>query len=77
MKRKSLILAALAAVFSLAACREDLPLPPPFVSEVSLPSEEEVIMARNEVSEFDFSVLPPEAVFNYDVTDPECEISVE
>lgn len=77
MKRISLILTALTAVFALAACREELPQPPPFVSEVSLLSEGEVLMACNEVSEFDFAVQPPEAEFIYDVTDPGCEISVE
>ena len=76
MKKISLILTALAAVFSLAACREDLPEPPPFVSEVTLLSEGDVLMAYREVSELDFAVQPPQAEFNYDVADPECEVSI-
>ena len=77
MKRISLILTALWAVFSLAACREDLPEPPPFVSEVTLLSEGEVLMACGEVSELDIAVTPPQAEFNYDVSDIDCQISVE
>ncbi len=76
MKRISLILTALTAVFSVAACREEIPEPPPFVSEVTLLSEGDVLMAYKEVSEFDFEVLPSQAEFIYDVADPQCEVSV-
>ncbi len=76
MKRIISILAALTAAFSIVACREELPEPPPFVSEVSLLSEGEVLMAYKEVSELDFAVQPPDAEFVYDVADPDCEVSV-
>lgn len=77
MKRISVILTAFWAAFSLAACREDLPEPPPFVSEITLLSEGEILMAYREVSELDFAVQPPQAEFNYDVSDIDCQISVE
>lgn len=76
MKRMSFLFAAMAAIFSIAACREDLPEPPPFVSDVALLSQGDVLMAYKEVSEFDFEVQPPQAEFVYDVSDPECEVSV-
>lgn len=66
----------MAAIFSIAACREELPEPPPFVSDVALLSQGDVLMAYKEVSEFDFEVQPPQAEFIYDVSDPECEVSV-
>lgn len=72
-----MILTALVAVFSLAACREDLPEPPPFVTDVTVLSEGDVLMAYREVSEFDISVEPPQAEFIYDVSDIDCQISVE
>ena len=76
MKRISFLFAAMAAIFSIAACREELPEPPPFVSDVALLSQGDVLMAYKEVSEFDFEVQPPQAEFIYDVSDPECEVSV-
>ena len=69
-------MAALTLVFAVTACQEELPEPPPFVSEVSLLSKDDVLMAFKEVSEFDFTVEPSQAEFIYDVGDPDCEVSV-
>lgn len=76
MKRISLIFAAVAALISSSACREELPQPPPFVSQVTVLSEGDVLMAYKEVSDLVFEVQPPDAAFLYDVAEPGCEVSI-
>jgi hypothetical protein len=65
-----------AALISSSACREELPQPPPFVSQVTVLSEGDVLMAYKEVSDLVFEVQPPYAAFLYDVAEPGCEVSI-
>lgn len=74
MKKMALILTAIAAVFATAACREQIPEPPPFVSQINVAAEDDVLMAERMLSDIDFSVYPPDAEFIYDVASPECQI---
>ena len=76
MKRRSSALIVLLSLLTFAACKEPLPEPPPFVSEITLLSEGDVLMAYKEVSEFDFKVYPSDAQFNHDVSSADNELSI-